>query len=406
MYAQESARLLDLRDISLTTVQACVLLGAYCISEGEAAAEAVYYSVACRIALLLRLADAPVGTILEREVNRRGAYTHILIILYSKAEMLSGAVWWSLCMIDVWCSAGVRLPRSIEVRDTTIPLPMEENLFLQLKPTDHSESGLTPVSEPSMSLLAQMVKLNSILMEVNELNKLAATNQSWDSRLAGMVESVSQKLDAWHDDLPNELKDTPANLALYASRGLGGMFVAVYLGYYHYGQLLYYQFLHEDCKDDSPHIQSFANKCKAHATALCEITYRAYSTPGCEVLYTMVGHVLVIASTVQLHILLFNTDEMQIRIARSRLEQNFEILTRLQSYWPTLDICFSRFQEFHKACQKSTETSFRLDRWMLRFLFEFANPVGEKESEEIPEVEPWSLESLGFNWTSEDEEVI
>ena len=60
----------------------------------------------------------------------------------------------------------------------------------------------------------------------------------------------------------------------------------------------------------------------------------------------MVGHVLVIASTVQLHILLFGTDEIQIRAARSRLERNFEILSKLQSYWPTLDVCFSRFREF------------------------------------------------------------
>jgi hypothetical protein len=64
--------LLDLRDISLRTVQACVLLGAFSIVEGEAAAEAVYYSISCRIAMLLDLANAPAVTRLEQEVNRRG----------------------------------------------------------------------------------------------------------------------------------------------------------------------------------------------------------------------------------------------------------------------------------------------------------------------------------------------
>jgi hypothetical protein len=55
-------------------VQACVLLGAFSIVEGEAAPEAVYYSVACRIAMLLDLANAPAATRLEQEVNRRGMH--------------------------------------------------------------------------------------------------------------------------------------------------------------------------------------------------------------------------------------------------------------------------------------------------------------------------------------------
>ena len=73
-WARESERLLDLRDVSLTTVQACVLLGAICITEGEAAAEAVYYSVACRISMLLDLGGSPAATRVEREVNTRGTF--------------------------------------------------------------------------------------------------------------------------------------------------------------------------------------------------------------------------------------------------------------------------------------------------------------------------------------------
>ena len=133
-----------------------------------------------------------------------------------------------------------------------------------------------------------------------------------------------------------------------------------------------------------------------HATALCEILYRAYATPGCDVYYTMVGHVLVIASTVQLHILLFGSDEDQIKLARGRLERNFEILTKLQTYWSTLDSCLVRFQEFHKACIKSKESSFKLDRWMLQFLFEFANPIGER-TDELAELHPWSMADMGFS---------
>lgn len=54
-------------------------------------------------------------------------------------------------------------------------------------------------------------------------------------------------------------------------------------------------------------------------------------------------------------------------------------------------MCFSRFQEFHKACQRSTETSFRMDEWMLKFLLEFARPIGEKDVVQFP-----TMESLGL----------
>ena len=72
MYAEESSRLLDLRDISLMTAQACVLLGAISVTENEAAAESVYYCAACRIANLLDIANKPTSDGLEREINIRG----------------------------------------------------------------------------------------------------------------------------------------------------------------------------------------------------------------------------------------------------------------------------------------------------------------------------------------------
>ncbi len=67
--------LLDLRDISLTTIQACVLLGSVSRVEGQGAAESVYYSVACRIANLLDLANRPASDAIDREVNIRGIYS-------------------------------------------------------------------------------------------------------------------------------------------------------------------------------------------------------------------------------------------------------------------------------------------------------------------------------------------
>jgi hypothetical protein len=75
-YAEESSRLLNLRDVSLTTAQACVLLGAFSITRGEAQSESVYYCVACRIANLLNLAKKATSDPIEHEVNVRGGSEH------------------------------------------------------------------------------------------------------------------------------------------------------------------------------------------------------------------------------------------------------------------------------------------------------------------------------------------
>jgi hypothetical protein len=111
--------------------------------------------------------------------------------------------------------------------------------------------------------------------------------------------------------------------------------------------------------------------------------------------YTMVGHILVIASTVQIHTLLFSDNATQIAASKRRLERNFEILSHLRNYWPTLDICFTRLQAFHKACRNSMDESFRLDQWMLKFLFEFAQPVDDRIMERSAAMEVWSLENIG-----------
>lgn len=74
LFANECNMLLNLRDVSLTSIQACVLLGAYSIVEGEAGAESVFYSAACRIANYLDLPNLPTPDPLQREIHIRGTY--------------------------------------------------------------------------------------------------------------------------------------------------------------------------------------------------------------------------------------------------------------------------------------------------------------------------------------------
>ncbi len=145
-------------------------------------------------------------------------------------------------MNDVWSSACVRLPRQMEHLED-IPLPMEEAAFLSLTPGACNTANSHGDSESVPSLLGQMVKLNHILVGINEVNEMTVAGRTDMTILEDLVKVYSQRLDDWRDTLPDYMRDSPTNLARYASQGLGRVFVAVYLGYYHFGQLLFYQFL-------------------------------------------------------------------------------------------------------------------------------------------------------------------
>jgi len=304
-------------------------------------------------------------------------------------------------MVDEWSSTGVQVPKQIAVPAADVPLPMEEMAFLQLRGQDAIDTIETDefASSSSSSLLAQMIVLNRILADVNRMNR-NAVNAGTMALAMGEVESLSQRLDDWEQQLPEFIRDNPSNLAHYAAQGLGRTYVAVYLGFYHFGQLLFYQYLHTSIEEpdrNSP-THRLAQKCKDHAAKLCNITYTAHQTPGCDVLYNMVGHVLVIASTVQIHTLLFSTDDDEIAAAKQRLENNFGILMKLRGLWPSLDYCMMRLQAFHKACRNSMETSFKLDRWMLKFLSEFAKPVDDKPT---GHGEQWVVNDIAITPVSE-----
>lgn len=295
-------------------------------------------------------------------------------------------------MVDVWSSRSIRLPRQMPHMED-LPLPIDEMAFLQW----HS-GGVAPDhgDDRSSSLLAQMITLNRILSQINDTIAETAAGSTITLVVEHTVRDLSQKLDDWHVALPEYMHDTPENLQRYASQGLGRIFVAVYLGYYHFGQLLFYQFLHED-RDGSGN-NYYANKCKSFAAKLCTIAYASHTTPGCEVWYNMVGHILVIASTIQIHTLLFGTDEAVIAAARSRLEQNFTILMRLRGYWPMLESCFARLQIFHEVCRQNIDTSFRMDMWMLKFLSEFSEPIRVKEDDKPQSIVGlYSVENVGVS---------
>lgn len=359
-----SEELFNIRDLSSTTVQVCVLLGAYAAASGETDVENMYYSTGGRMCLALDLPNRPVASLLEREINIR--------------------IWWTLCMVDVWSSTAVKLARIMPM-DSTVPLPIDEIPFSSMSP-DFSPSFITEPATLSSPLLAEMIKLNRILSRIIDFNRKCVSEHLEGAPLEIGVRALSHDLDVWLEGLPKHMRDTPENFQYFASRGLGRMLVAVYLGYYHYGQLLNYQFLSSSLEAPTSSTR-YAAACKQHAARLCSLVYRSFSTPGSEVLYSAVSHVLVIASTVQIHTLLFSGDEGQIRISKSRLERNFEILLRLRTYWPSVDSAMSRLRAFHQTCLRSKDTSFVLDRWLLRFLVQFAPHMELEPRDNDPEYE-------------------
>lgn len=266
-------------------------------------------------------------------------------------------------MIDLWSSTGLQLPRQM-ARSDDIIMPIEESLYLGL-----SSHSTRPNSE-SRSIWSEMVHLSHIWAEIHDLNKATVEGSMGPESLSNTVELLSNKLNNWSETLQPHLKATKENLERYASLGLGSVLAALHLGFHYYNEVLFYQFLAEDAHHSSVSAAFYKENCKKHATYFCDLLYLCNTIPGCECFYIMVGHMLVVTSTVYMHSLLFSDVEGQIVTARRRLEQNFEILTLLQSYWIKLDDSLSRLKAFHNACVASVESSFCMDRWMLSFILE------------------------------------
>jgi hypothetical protein len=353
-YAKIAVSKLDMADISITTVQASILLGTIAFAESRMESEAMYYSVATRLALLLKLHNRSAVSAIEHQVNLR--------------------VWWTLYMIDIWSATGLHLPRQFGYSEQ-VPLPAEESVFLLLPDSPPS----TSIFSSSASIWGVMAHLAHIWTEIHEVNKASVAGLSSPSELNASVATLSAKLQDWSASLPRHLICTEANLVRYSQLNMGSAFAALHLGYHYYNEVLFYQFLSPHTRPD-PAISTahFATSCKLHARQFCDLLYLCNSSPNCAPLYVMVGHMLVVTSTVYMHDLLFSASEEDITEARRRLEHNFEILTRLQSFWVELDVSLKRLQAFHNACRISSEQSFRLDRWMLTFLLEHGVPVTEK----------------------------
>ncbi|SPJ78672.1 uncharacterized protein FTOL_07062 [Fusarium torulosum] len=365
-YRDEVKRLLDLEDTSLISIQACMLLAANASVEGDSRTESVYHAIASRMAMLLDLPNLPVESLLEQEINRR--------------------VWWSLITTETWSTATQSLPRFIKPRNT-IPLPMDERKFASLTcdtpatTFDPSLCASTTCNFDPQSLVAQMIRLNLLLYDIILfLNSRIADQQDKHSMNREFDHQLRHSLDEWAKNLPPRLRYSEENVIYWAGEDFGAIFITLHINYNHAGQLLFYQYLHstqeQDQLDDLA--QGFAQRCKQHAASLCDLIYEAKQRSDTAVLYPLAGHILCLASTVQVHTLLFGVDDNDILVAKMRLERNFEMISSMNNYWPMNHMSISRLQHFHNACLRSKDDSFLLDGWMLRFLLGFTQDINDR----------------------------
>lgn len=295
-------------------------------------------------------------------------------------------------MLDNWASAGARIPRQLTVAPS-LPVPMEERAFENLRHEEPAFAMMLPSDRAGLhqyGLWAQMIPLTEVIAPINEIHELTVQNSLTDVQLFDRVDQISYKLDSWKRHLPRALHFTPEACKSYAATGHGRILAALHTGFHHFSQLLYYQFLERSISNtagNDPRIGEYAGRCRQHAAELSNLLWVAKQTPGCECSWPMIGHLLAISSSVHLHSLLFDDKESTISNAKQMLKQNFEMMIYLRRYWPIIDLSMSRLQTFHQACQRSMDTTFKMDHWMLQFLQRYTKSVGDRDASMFWEME-------------------
>ncbi|GAD98207.1 hypothetical protein AN5306.2 [Paecilomyces variotii No. 5] len=355
--------------IDVSSLQGSVLLGFVAFVEGDNDQDALLSSQAICMVQIMRLPHCLSSDPIRREVEIR--------------------LFWQCWMMDAWHTSRLQIPRRLN--DSNFKRPLEERAFNAMQPGDPashlSEADIESLGLRNSGLWSSMLTLTEIHNQVVQLNDQMVQISIPYSEIRRRVVELSLKLDLWIRELPDHLLNTFSNRETHAKSGLGREFAILHLLYHHQSQLLYYQFLNKGSTiigaDMDDEAVAYAAQCKAHAAALSEIMWDTNSTPGMECLWSPVnGHLLVVASSIHLHTLLFSTSDAEIAKARRLLEQNFIMLLHFQKYWPFLEFSMSRLRSFHRACQiNATEKNFDMDRWMIQFLNRYGSRVQDRHNE-------------------------
>ncbi|KAG9252713.1 uncharacterized protein F5Z01DRAFT_625168 [Emericellopsis atlantica] len=356
--AKEAKRLLqaDLENITLENVQTCCIIANLCEWDCNRSSGALFFRIALGMAEIMDLsAPDTESPIAEREMKRR--------------------VWWTLFAADRWFSSGLRLSRQLEDFQKSIELPMDEDIFHALDPTD---MALSVPWKPG--LWAHMVGLHQLFGPVLDLNRRCAQGNMPSHEREATVMDIAGRLAAWEDMVPSGDKMTDENFHLHRQRGTGGPFVSLHLAYNYYSLLLYFQYLAHQ-QPQAPTVQTYVQRCKQCAGAYSYLVKMSRDHAGCEAVFPTASHMTVVSSSVLLHTLLFG-DEWEVASARGALNSNFEVLVDFQQYWPELIAQMihrlTSFQEMCLLASARNHPTHEFDNWMLRFVVEFALPLEER----------------------------
>ncbi|KAM0721303.1 hypothetical protein Q7P37_003591 [Cladosporium fusiforme] len=343
----------DLEIISLSHIQAWIVLGNVCGAESNSASESLFFGIAIRSAHIIGLAqNDPEDSAVLRETKSR--------------------IWWTLYMIDRWSAAGLGTPRQLGERGPQQQLPLDEYEFHAL-PLGQSSWNC----ETRPGLWAYMIELAELFGPIQDLNRLLANNEANDHVASSKVTYLITTLQNWQAGLPPTVRLGAETLLFHKSRGQGRTFVALHLGYFHYATLLLFHFL-DPSSASLPYADLYAERCRQHASAFSDLLRTAYETEDCEAMYNIVGHMTVVSSSVLIHTLLFGDDD-ELPAAKARLESNFKILMKLKVWWPSIHGMTDRLFLFQRACLFSADAhTHKLNRWMVKFLLEHAISLGDK----------------------------
>ncbi|KAJ9659736.1 hypothetical protein H2198_002984 [Neophaeococcomyces mojaviensis] len=342
----------DLEHICLENIQTCILLGNLSAASMQSSSEALYLGIAIRIAEILRF-NVPhrSDTVVMQELKRR--------------------IWWSLFMFDHWCSAGNAVLLKMRNFDKAIDLPMDESVFQSLE--------MDQMTKPTLSkpdIWAHMITLVEIFGRIQDLNQRCAHANANASATENAVASLALSLNDWEASLPPDMRYNRINLDRFRGRSLGGPFISLHQAFYHYGTVLFYQYLDVN-QASTPRSAEFAGRCKRLAISQSALLKTARELGDCDLLYPGVGHSAVISSSVLLHTLLFG-DEIEHDTSWAYLGSNIEILKELRRYWPSVERTVSCLTIFQEGClQKGAPQAYTFSKWVSRFLFEYQLPLDE-----------------------------
>lgn len=206
-------------------------------------------------------------------------------------------------MADRWCSSGLGIPRQIHDLDQITNLPMDESGFYSL-PVNKivRDTPWTP------GLWAYMITLVNLFGPIQDLNRRVVQEDLDDDEINRCACDLSQRLDAWQENLPADTSLNPDNLEGHKKKGTGGPFVALHLGFHHYSTLLYFQYSKTNNLSDAT-ARVFAERCELHASSYSALLEFSRENKGFQAVYPTVGHMAIVSSSVLLHTLLFGDQD-------------------------------------------------------------------------------------------------